>query len=107
MPDKLISTDDGPIEPANDGNVSSNGKDSSNGTIDPASLIGASGTDAGTDAGNDDGFERDDDGNIVRKSDGTPRKRRGRKPGAGTGGGSSAGSARTPAEQLVRIIHKL
>lgn len=87
MAGKRIAADSGnPVEPDN-GPVVDSG--TSAGTesepIDPASL-----------AGNDDGFERDSDGNLVLGASGKPRRKRGRKPGSGSGG-TIAGSAKPSA----------
>lgn len=70
-------TDNGTIEPSGDSAGNEN-------AIDPTTLAGA---------GVDDGYERDSNGNLVLGASGNPRKKRGRKPGSGSGGGTG-GSAK-------------
>jgi hypothetical protein len=63
------------------------------GIVSPGDLTGNGGD-------NGDEFERDEFGAVKRNADGSPRKRRGRKPGGGTGTGSGKSSAPRKASEV-------
>lgn len=94
--------------------------------IDPENLLGGSagGSDPSAGDGNGGGgnservagpveFERDDAGNLVRNADGSPRKRRGRKPGAGNGSARKVGQKAksdisiTGVEKILLSLHSM
>lgn len=62
--------------------------------VDPAA---AAGSGSGDNLSDSDNYERDGSGNIVRNADGSPRKRRGRKPGGGSGSNRAASTGRKAA----------
>ncbi len=59
-------------------------------SIDPTTLAGGAGNFG-------ERYERDDDGNIIRNVDGTPRKKRGRKPTTNSGRKPATASAKPKA----------
>lgn len=65
--------------------------------IDPAALAGSGPVGDGTDA---DNYARDAAGNVIRNADGSPRRKRGRKPGSG-----SSGSGGTAKAQKARNLN--
>lgn len=84
-PSNAVLPDDGDIDGqgGETGNISIEGTGSEPRTIDGKPVASIDGI-----AGDD--FARDENGNIKRNKDGSPRKRRGRKPGSGSGGKSGA-----------------
>lgn len=82
---------------SDNGELEQSGSDN-NGAIDPVDL-------------GDGNFERDDAGNVLLKSDGTPRKKRGRKPGtSGSGkpsGQSSNGTGKSNSQTVKQGLETL
>lgn len=79
------------------GNATGNASGDGNGRIDPTAAFG-------------DDISRDENGNIRYNKDGSPRKKRGRKPGsAGTSGANSGGgkSSSTKNSQNLTAIETL
>lgn len=94
---EAIGPDDGDIDGQNGFDAGKNGQAATNGndgTIDGRPVASIDNI-----AGND-GYARDESGNVLRNKDGSPRKKRGRKPGSG-GSGSSNKQSRTGSNKTV------
>lgn len=70
--------------------------------VDPATATSGSGDGSGDNAGDADEYVRDAAGNIKRNKDGSPRKRRGRKPGSGNSAASGS-SAQSKAKAKLSV----